>query len=117
MTAASQCEFVQSPRLQCELAVRVSLPLRTVRTPLRFTSRCAGKAEAVNHSDLHIVKKEDQFQEQSLSEQCLFCRHLTEVYAELTNLGSCHLLIIINNNNSNNNNNSVHLSCTHPATP
>ena len=35
------------------------------------------------HCDPHIVKKEDQFQEQSLSEESLFCRHLTAVYSEL----------------------------------
>ena len=34
-------------------------------------------------SDPHVQKKEDQFQEQSLSEEFLFCRHLTEVYSEL----------------------------------
>ena len=32
--------------------------------------------------DPHIVKKEDQFQEQSLSEKSLFCHHLTEVYSQ-----------------------------------
>ena len=35
------------------------------------------------HCDPHIVKKEHQFQEQSLSEEYMFCRHLTEVYSEL----------------------------------
>ena len=34
-------------------------------------------------SDPHVVKKEDQFQEQSLSEESLFCPHLTEIYSEL----------------------------------
>ena len=35
------------------------------------------------HSDTHIVKKKDQFQELSLSEESLFCPHLTEVCSEL----------------------------------
>ena len=38
------------------------------------------------HSDPHIVKLEDQFQEQSLSKEYLFCRHLTDVYSELPRL-------------------------------
>ena len=38
------------------------------------------------HSDPHIVKLEDQFQEQSLSNEYLFCRHLTEVYSVLLRL-------------------------------
>ena len=29
------------------------------------------------HSDSHTVTKENQFQEQSLSEEYMFCRHLT----------------------------------------
>ena len=37
-------------------------------------------------SDPQIVKKEDQFQEQSLSEEYMFCRHLIEVYSQLPRL-------------------------------
>ena len=32
------------------------------------------------HCDPRILKKEDQFQEQSLSEESLFCRHLTGLF-------------------------------------
>ena len=38
------------------------------------------------HSDSHTVTKENQFQEQSLSEEYMFCRHLTEFYSQLPRL-------------------------------
>ena len=40
-------------------------------------------------SDPHIVKKEDQFQEQSVSEESLFSHHIIEAYSKL--LGPSHL--------------------------
>ena len=67
MSNLAVCSHVPSVRAHCQKWSR--------DYELHWKRRC--------HSNPHIQMKENQFQDQNLCEETLFCPHLTEVYIEL----------------------------------